>query len=712
MPLSSPLRILVVDDDPVDRTAVRRTLERAGVGPVSLAEAASADAALAALSAADGRAPIDCVLLDYDLGGETGLDVLQGLKTRGLRVSVVILTSWRDPATAEALVRAGAVDFLAKDALTPERLGQAVRYAARATRAQSALEHALEQRAEEAQTLGAELARTNVELQAANAEAARAAARYRALVEASAQVVWATDADGMVDDMPQWRELTGQSPAEVRGAGWIDALHPDDRERATAVWRAAVAGRASYVNDYRLRTTEGAYRWHRARGVPIIDETGAVREWVGTVTDVDDERRADEARRAEADLVDTLRRIAGVLSQELEIEPLVQTVTDATTALVGAQFGAFFYNVVDRQGERYTLYTLAGAPREAFESFGHPRPTPVFGPTFHGTAIVRSDDITADPRYGTMPPYHGMPPGHLPVRSYLAVPVISRRGDVLGGLFFGHAEPGVFTERAERLASGIASSAAVAMDNARLYEAERRARAEAEEANRAKSDFLANMSHELRTPLNAIGGYVDLLLMGIRGPVTEAQAVDLERVRRSQRHLLSLINDILNFAKIEAGRVSFARSDVRVHDSLAELETLVAPQLEERRLRYTYHACDATLTAHVDHERLQQILLNLLSNAVKFTPPGGEIAVSCDATPTTVRVAVRDTGIGIPPDKLEHVFEPFVQLDRGQSPHNAGTGLGLSISRDLARAMDGDLTVTSTLDVGSTFTLTLPRAAD
>jgi len=542
----------------------------------------------------------------------------------------------------------------------------------------------------------------------------RSEARYRALVEASAQLqlVWFTDANGLVDDIPQWGALTGQTADAMRGDGWLDALHPDDRERSARAWWEAYHTRTVYQNDFRLRLADGRHRWHRARGVPVVGEDGGVREWVGTLVDVDDEHRADALRRDDASLVETLNDIAGILSSELDVERLVQTVTDAATGLSGAQFGAFFYNVVDRVGEKYTLYTLSGAPRAAFEGFGHPRPTPVFAPTFYGEGIVRSDDITADPRYGRMGPHHGQPPGHLPVRSYLAVPVVSRTGEVVGGLFFGHSATGVFTERSERLVSGIAASAAIAMDNARLYQAERRARGEAEAANRAKAEFLASMSHELRTPLNAIGGYADLILEGIRGPVTEAQRADLDRIKRSQRHLLSLINDILNFAKIEAGRVRFDCVDVSMRTALGELEMLIAPQLREKRLRYAYHcACDVDDTAHVDPERLQQILLNLLSNAVKFTPPGGSIAVECGAAADQMVVHVRDTGVGMPADKLETIFEPFVQLDRGQSPQNVGTGLGLAISRDLARAMGGDLTATSAPDEGSTFTLTVPRRA-
>ncbi|MEP6999430.1 MAG: GAF domain-containing sensor histidine kinase [bacterium] len=428
-------------------------------------------------------------------------------------------------------------------------------------------------------------------------------------------------------------------------------------------------------------------------------------------------RRAEEERdRARADAeaarsdLETVNQIGATLASQLDTEGIVQTVTDAATKLTAAQFGAFFYNVDDSEGEKLTLYALSGAPREATENFGHTPPTPVFAPAFSGTAIVRSDDITKDERYGQMGPHFGMPPGHLPVRSYLAVPVVSRTGDVMGGLFFGHSDAGVFNDRAERLAMGIASWGAVAMDNSRLYESERRARAEAELANKAKSDFLANMSHELRTPLNAIGGYADLLVAEIRGPINDAQRKDLERIKRSQNNLLSLINDILNFAKLEAGRVQFDLVEISMHETLGQLEGLIAPQLEQNGLRYAYDCSDATYTAYTDPERLQQILVNLLSNAIKFTAPGGTVAVTCEVVGSKVLVKVADTGMGIPPDKLEQIFEPFVQLARGQTTGIVGTGLGLSISRDLARAMGADLTVESILNEGSTFTLSLPRA--
>jgi signal transduction histidine kinase len=236
------------------------------------------------------------------------------------------------------------------------------------------------------------------------------------------------------------------------------------------------------------------------------------------------------------------------------------------------------------------------------------------------------------------------------------------------------------------------------------------ARDAAQHANRAKSDFLAVMSHELRTPLNAIGGYADILRLGIYGAVTDEQRNALERITRSQQMLLSLINDVLNFAKLDAGHVQYRMEEVPLHETLASLETLVAPQMAAKGLAYRYEGCAATPLVRADAEKLQQIVLNLLSNAVKFTPAHGTITLACHVEGALAAISVTDTGIGIPADRLDAIFDPFVQVDRTLNRLHDGIGLGLSISRDLATGMGGTLTVRSSPDAGSTFTLRLPRA--
>ena len=239
----------------------------------------------------------------------------------------------------------------------------------------------------------------------------------------------------------------------------------------------------------------------------------------------------------------------------------------------------------------------------------------------------------------------------------------------------------------------------------------RRAIVVADEANQAKTQFLTTMSHELRTPLNAIGGYVQLIELGIHGPVTDAQRDALDRVNRSQRHLLRLINDILNTARIEAGHVEYLLEDVPVGDVVASVIPMVDPQMNTAGLTLE-SSIPADVVARADREKMQQVLINLLTNAMKFTLRGGrvEIGAGYDQTGGRVRVLVTDSGIGVPEANLKSIFEPFVQVEVERSHRRDGTGLGLAISRDLARAMGGDLTVESELGVGSTFIFELPRA--
>jgi len=239
-----------------------------------------------------------------------------------------------------------------------------------------------------------------------------------------------------------------------------------------------------------------------------------------------------------------------------------------------------------------------------------------------------------------------------------------------------------------------------------------RQRAAAEEANRAKSRFLAVMSHELRTPLNAIGGYTQLLEMEIHGPVTGAQREALARIDRSQRHLLRLINDVLNLARIESGRVEYIIEEISLAELVASVEPMVAPQMAAKRIAFEVEV-SADELARADREKVQQVLLNLLGNAVKFTPEGGRVRVESRSrpdVPDSVFLRVVDTGPGIPATMLDSIFEPFVQVETEPARRSEGSGLGLAISRDLTRGMGGDLRVRSVEGQGSTFTISLPRA--
>ena len=244
----------------------------------------------------------------------------------------------------------------------------------------------------------------------------------------------------------------------------------------------------------------------------------------------------------------------------------------------------------------------------------------------------------------------------------------------------------------------------------RLERRLRRAAAEATAANQAKSEFLAVMSHELRTPLNAIGGYAELMEMEIRGPITDAQRQDLRRIQQSQRHLLGLVNEVLNYARLESGTVDYTLEDIPAAEALHSAAALVAPLARGQSLSFRVEPGAGALTVRADAEKLRQILVNLLSNAVKFTPAGGRVSLRCEQREGWVCFVVRDSGIGIPADRLEAIFEPFVQVRSDLTREHGGTGLGLAISRSLAEAMGGRLHVQSRSGRGSTFILRLPQA--
>jgi PAS domain S-box-containing protein len=443
--------------------------------------------------------------------------------------------------------------------------------------------------------------------------------------------------------------------------------------------------------------------------VPHRNGDGSVQGFAAVISDLTERRRAERAAFESRDILETVNRVGQAVAAELNLESVVQTVLDAATQLTGAEFGAFFYNRIDEQGEAYTLYSLSGAPREAFSTFPMPRNTALFGPTFRGEGVVRCDDVTKDPRYGKNAPYHGKPAGHLPVTSYLAIPVISRSGEILGGLFFGHSRPGVFTEQSERLIVGLAAQAAVAVDNARLFEAERRARADAEAANRAKDEFLSVVSHELRTPLNSILGWARVLGTDKTGQRT-ARAI--ESIARSVRTQTRLIEDLLDVSRI-------ASRQLRLESRPVDLEGIVRSAVEEIRPEAETKGVSLELALGTptyvvgDADRLLQIASNLLGNAVKFTPAAGRIEVRLEWAAGEARLVVSDNGRGIAPDFLPLVFEPFRQAESVANRREGGLGLGLAITRHLVELHGGRIHVESPgEDAGSIFMVFLPLASE
>ncbi len=427
-----------------------------------------------------------------------------------------------------------------------------------------------------------------------------------------------------------------------------------------------------------------------------------------------------ELLRDEARLLATLNRVGQTVAAELDLERVVQVVTDAGTELSGAAFGSFFYNRLDEKGEAYWLYTISGVPRQDFAKFPMPRNTAVFAPTFRGEGVVRSDDILKDPRYGRNEPHNGMPKGHLPVRSYLAVPVVSRSGEVLGGLFFGHPQPGVFTERSERLVGGIASQAAIAIDNARLFQAAQqeiaeRRRAEAKlreseealrDADRRKDEFLATLAHELRNPLAPIRNAVEILRLTEGDPIASASARQL--LERQLKQLVRLIDDLLDVSRITQGRLELRREKLDLATALRMAVETSRPLIESRRHTLHVTAQHDAFFVDADATRIAQVFANLLNNSAKYSPSGSSITIQLSREGADAVTTITDNGVGIPHAMLTRVFEMFERVDREPEVAQDGLGIGLTLVRRLVELHGGTVTAQSEgLNRGSTFIVRL-----
>ena len=446
---------------------------------------------------------------------------------------------------------------------------------------------------------------------------------------------------------------------------------------------------------------------------PIIKE-GKITGAVISFSDNTARKQAETALHEQTEIVRTINRVGQALSAELELEKLVQAVTDAATELTGARFGSFFYNVINQQGESYMLYTLSGVPREAFAHFPMPRNTDLFGPTFRGEGVVRIPDVRFDSRYGKNSPYYGMPKGHLPVTSYLAVPVVSRSGEVIGGLFFGHPESAVFTDRHAAVVTGLAAQAAIAMDNARLYETTQRERnkaerlySEAEQVSRLKDEFLATISHELRTPLTAIIGWSSMLRSGRLDETASTSA--LETIERNAKAQQQLIEDLMDVSRIITGNLRLDVQGIELSQIVKAAVESVRPAADAKGIRLEVILDPQAGPVPGDSTRLQQVVWNLLSNAIKFTPKGGRVQLRLQRVSSHVELIVSDTGQGIDQEFLPYVFDRFRQADGTTTRTHGGLGLGLSIVRHLVELHGGSVRVDSPgSGKGATFTVQFP----
>jgi GAF domain-containing protein/ActR/RegA family two-component response regulator/anti-sigma regulatory factor (Ser/Thr protein kinase) len=415
-----------------------------------------------------------------------------------------------------------------------------------------------------------------------------------------------------------------------------------------------------------------------------------------------DRTRADHRARVERDTLEVVNEVGRSLAAELDRERLVQAVTDYSTRLAGAAFGAFFYNVTSTTGESYMLYAISGVAREEFSKFPMPRNTQVFAPTFAGQTTVRVDDIRQDPRYGHTAPYYGMPEGHLPVRSYLAVPVVSRNGTVIGGLFFGHPQPGMFTDRHEALVGGVAAQAAIAMDNARLFAEAQRLIAELDESNKDLDQFAYIASHDLKAPLRGISNLSQWLEEDLEDAITPSAKEHLALLRNRVARMEGLINGILDYSR--AGRLRTKPETVHVGKLLAEIIEMIS--VPEGAFIDVQPGLPELRTERVP---LQQVFMNLLNNAIKHAKRADpRVTVTARDEGDFIEFAVADNGPGIAPEFHERIWGIFQTLE----PRDVveGTGIGLSVVKKIVGHKGGRVDIESREGAGAKFMFTWPKS--
>jgi len=507
--------------------------------------------------------------------------------------------------------------------------------------------------------------------------------------------------------------LRAQDKRQVLGS-----LHTIFTPQTRAVFAAEIVaiaeGRETFEAESTIRALDGSAVYAVVSIAFPPSEPNLSRVPV-TLVDITASKQAEEERAQLLKIAQLLNRVGPMINSDLDDQKLTQNVTDLATEATGAQFGAFFHNSIGEDGEKYLLYTLSGVPREAFANFPMPRNTAVFGPTFGGHGVVRSDDITKDPRYGKSAPYHGMPEGHLPVHSYLAVPVISRSGEVLGGLFFGHEKPGVFTAQHEQMVAGIAAQAAVAMDNARLLAATRRSEyqlarsnAELSRANTDLEQFAFSASHDLQEPIRNISIFSEILSRRYAGALDEKGRESLEFIAAGAQRLHLLVRSLLTYA--QSGENTVEQEEIESSDALEAALDALSSAIAESQTLVTHDNLPRIRYAPI---HLQQIFQNLVGNAIKYrregTPPA--IHISCSRAGRLWRFSVGDNGLGIDPQFQDRIFGIFKRLHSGA--RYSGSGIGLAICKRIVDRNGGSIWVESPGEGwGSTFFFTIPGSQE
>ena len=549
-------------------------------------------------------------------------------------------------------------------------------------------------------------------------------ARLQMAVEAGQMGDWEWNvATGKVHWSAALESVHGMSEGSF-GGGFDDFqrdIHPDDRARVLATIKSCVDTTSQYRVEYRIIKPDGTMAWIEARGKWTIDVRGRPTRMTGICMDVTQRKQAEEALRDETETLELLNRTGTLLASRLELHAIAQVMTDAAAAHTGAQLSAFVFT--DAADQDATYFTGIGARQDKLEDFGQFVANELFASTLNTASTECHDDVSKTLANGVQPRHSTTDNAPSPpnIRSYLAAPVISRTGEVIAGIFLGHGNPGMFCARSQRAVAGMVAQAAIAIDNARLYEvarkaaaerqhlldSERAARSEAERMCALKDDFLATLSHELRTPLSAILGWSRILRNRSAGDAETQRG--LETIERNARVQTRLIEDLLDMSRISSGKV---RMDVEAvapaHFIKAAIETL-RPVAHAKHIRLAVVLDPSAGPILGDPGRLQQVVWNLLSNSIKFTPKEGSIQVILKQVESQIEISITDSGVGIEADFLPHLFERFRQADASTTRNYGGLGLGLSIVRSLVELHGGTVFATSEgEDRGATFTLRFP----
>ena len=535
--------------------------------------------------------------------------------------------------------------------------------------------------------------------------------------------VMTTDVQGNVTFLnPIAERLTGWGLRDARGVPHervFRIVHEQTRRTAPSPVRSVLRdGRVVGLSNHTaLISKDGKETPIDDTAAPIRDANGKLLGAVMVFDDVTLRRRAEAALHEETRILELLNESGPAIAAQLNLQTLAQNVTDAATKLSGAMFGMFCYSATDLHSECFSRHTPASAPREAFAALGFSRNAPLFSATFGGKRVVRISDLVQEPNFKAK----SLPsdaPGSAPViRSYLAVPVVSRSSEVIGGLFFGHPEPGAFSERTERLSLGVAAQAAAAIDNARLYEAAqaqiaRREQAEAalRETDRRKDEFLATLAHELRNPLAPIR---QAALISKMPSATEAQKRwSHDVISRQVHHMSLLLDDLLDVSRITRGTLQLRKQATELSSVIDAAVETARPTLDAKRHRLSIELPEQQTYLSADPLRIAQVLSNLLTNAAKYTDPEGLIRLRAQRSADGVIIQVSDNGIGIVQEALPRIFQMFSQVKASQERSDGGLGIGLALAKGLVELHGGQIEARSAgMGRGSEFIVRLPGGA-